>query len=167
MEGLERQAKAFSPSCLVENVNIFQREGGLAVGEVFLHGALSLYVLFETDLHMPASFTDIARCAAWTLQLIHNSASIHFLYCWFKRRKHCFQLTQSHHYHTGCVDLIQCSCVVLCAFTAILNSEFRFLRFLGTRCCRLRGGNRWLFRYFKDVLKGMFWNSLCIWWYDD
>ena len=80
MEGLERKAKAFSPSCLVENVHVFHREGGLAVGEVFLHGALSLYVLFETDLHMPASFTDIARCATWTLQLIHNSAPIHFLY---------------------------------------------------------------------------------------
>ena len=33
---------------------------------------------------MPAGLSDIARCTAWTGNLVNNSASDHFIHWWFE-----------------------------------------------------------------------------------
>ena len=97
--------------------------------------------------------TDIACCAAWTSYFIHNSASDHFLYRWFKRGEDTFEFAESHNNYTWDIDFVKHSYIILSAFPTILHHDGDFLGFLILRWLGIR---RETSRRSDDGIKSLF-----------
>ena len=69
---------------------------------------------------MLVGLTDIARCTAWTGNLVNNSASDHFLHWWFEGWHSGFEFSEGHDDGAWGTAMMEGACVFLCTFPSVL-----------------------------------------------
>ena len=87
---------------------------------------------------MLAGLSDIARCTAWTGNLVNNSASDHFLHWWFERWHSGFEFSEGHDDGAWSTTMMEGGCLFLSTFPSVLYDEGKFSYRVGSLC-------RWVF----------------------
>ena len=93
-----------------------------------LHWACSLDMFPNAKLEMSAGFANIVCRAAWTCETINKPAFKHLLHWWLKCRQYCLEFSECHDDGTRHIDFVKRMCIILRAFSSILDEQSHFAR---------------------------------------